>query len=508
MNNQTPKFLQHILPTTGIFIWMVTFFGVILLGPKMINIDGDLGRHLTLGGTMIDSWKIPIQDIFSHTMTGQPLTPHEWLSQVIYALAERILGLNGVILVCALVIATSFWLVYQSARAEDRSVAMAILVTFLAVVTSSLHWLARPHIFTFLLLAGWMLALTKLRKRYSRSWWLLPVLMLPWANLHGAFLAGFVTWFVYGIGVAWDSFWNRTAQGENPPLRFWQFYFLGGFTAFLASLLNPAGIGIWKTSLGYIGNQYLVSHTMEYLSPNFHNPGFLPFLLFIGVLVIVLGLSKKRMDSGMLFTSAAWLIMGLYSARNIPLFAIVAAPLLVQGLSDLLTDASSHLRIAQKIISMDAQIRRIESSLKGMLLPVACIVIVAIGFQLGARFDLEKRGNSFDPQVFPVEAVNWLEENPQEGEMFNYFTWGGYLLYRQFPEKRVFIDAQTDFYGEEMVRKYERVIDLQEGWENILAEYRVDWAILPMNAASAHALQSELGWKIVYEDSTAVILHR
>lgn len=54
--------------------------------------------------------------------------------------------------------------------------------------------------------------------------------------------------------------------------------------------------------------------------------------------------------------------------------------------------------------------------------------------------------------------------------MFNYFTWGGYLLYRQWPERRVFIDGQADFYGEAFTRKYGQVICAQEGWEAVLDE--------------------------------------
>ena len=127
---------------------------------------------------------------------------------------------------------------------------------------------------------------------------------------------------------------------------------------------------------------------------------------------------------------------------------------------------------------------------------------------MGLHFDIDGEGYAFDPEVFPIEAVDWLEANPQEGEMFNYFTWGGYLQYRLWPEKRVFIDSKSDFYGEDFVRQYGQVIAQQDGWEYVLKQNNVDWAILPIDEPAADAIQRELGWKAIYEDETAVVLIR
>jgi hypothetical protein len=76
------------------------------------------------------------------------------------------------------------------------------------------------------------------------------------------------------------------------------------------------------------------------------------------------------------------------------------------------------------------------------------------------KFDQKQLGNAYDPEKFPVAAVNWLETHPQDGEMFNYFIWGGYLLYREWPDLQVFIDGQTDFYGETLSREYLSVLAL------------------------------------------------
>jgi hypothetical protein len=508
MKDQPSKLLQHLLPTFANLVWMLAFFIVLISGPRLMNADGDLGRHLTIGRYMLEHAEIPLRDLFSHTMAGHPLTPHEWLSQVIFALADKLMGLNGVILVCAVIIATTFRFVFVQARMASRTLGAALLVVMLAMLASAMHWLSRPHIFTFLLLAVWMTVLYQLRKGKVKQWWLLPALMLIWANLHGAFIAGFATWITYGVGLFWDSLHHNIPEDEALHPRFWRYYLLGGGAAFLVSLINPSGLGLWKTSLGYIGNDYLVNHTVEYMSPNFHNANFWPFLIFIALLLVAIGLSKKRIESGLLFTSAAWLVMGLYSGRNIPLFAIVAAPLLAQGLDELISGVTSRVKFLGRLNDLDVRIQKLDVTLKGYFWPVISVVSAVICFSAGFRFDAGKTGNVFYPQSFPVEAVNWLQENPQKGDMFNSFTWGGYLLYRLWPEKQVFIDGQTDFYGEALSREYAQVMNAAEGWQSILEDYQVEWAILPSKDGIVQALSSDLGWESVYSDDTAVILRR
>jgi len=507
-NKQQPKFLLYVLPTFDNILWMAAFWGVLIRGRRMMNADGDLARHLTLGRYMLDTGKIPLQDLFSHTMTGEPLTPHEWLCQVFFALAERIFGFEGVIILCALVISTTIWLVFKQARKETHTLLPAVFVALLVLINSMVHWLARPHIFTFLMLTLWMLTLDQLLEGKLKRWWMLPILMLFWANLHGAFIAGFVTWLIYGVATAWDALLQKNTNEAHLSPKFWRYYLLGGFTSFAVTLLNPSGFRLWKTSVGYLGENYLVNHTYEYMSPNFHEVTFWPFLLYIGLLIFVMGLSNKKPKSTILFNAIAWLLMGLYSARNIPLFAIVSASLLVSGLDDLILQNVSRNKLVKSFHDLDNRVKIIEKELRGFFWPVISILIAIIGLAMGFMFDSEGKGYAFDSEVFPVDAVDWLEENPQEGEMFNYFTWGGYLLYRLWPEEQVFIDAQTDFYGEALTRQYMQVMNEEDSWGNELDQYGVTWAILPPSEPAVHAIQSDLNWELVYKDKTAVILRR
>lgn len=507
MKRTIPKRLTHLFPSFGNVVWSAAFFAVVLRGRKMMNADGDLGRHLTIGRYMLDNFQIPRLDLFSHTMTGQILTPHEWLSQVLFALANQLLGFSGIVFLCALVIATSFWLVYRRTRLSSDNL-IAFLVVCLAMMTSGLHWLTRPHIFTFLFLALWLFILEQMRLGKPNRWWLLPILMLFWANLHGAFIAGFVTWFIYGVGMGWDLLRQKGEERDGLPRTFWRDYFLGGGASFVVSFINPSGIDLWKTSVGYIGTGYLVDMTHEYQAPNFHLASTWPFLVFLLLLLLILAYDKKKVNSAHLFLTIAWAAMGLYSARNIPLFAIVASPLLASGMDDLLNGCAVRFKFAQRTLDMDRRVREVDSQLKGWLFPVLCIVVTITGLTTGFSLDINHEGYAFSSEIFPVEAADWLDENPQDGNVFNYFIWGGYLLFHDWPDTLVFIDGQTDFYGEELTRQYMQVLHSEEGWESVLKEYDVEWAILPVDAVAARMIQLELGWDIIYEDQTAVILHK
>lgn len=507
---KTPLALRYLLPSLGNVLWISVFLAVIGMGPRMMNIDGDLGRHLTIGRYILAQRQVPLGDLFSHTMTGQPLTPHEWLSQVAFALAERALGLDGVVLLSALVIATAFWLVFrQSARVGG--VLAAVLVTLLAMAASSLHWLTRPHLFTFLLLALWIDALEALRCGRLKAWWRLPVLMLLWANLHGAFIAGFVTWALYGIGTAWEAFWRSSRPDVQPSdlqpaPGFWRVFLLGGAASLIITLVNPAGLELWRTSVGYIGTDYLVNHTAEYLSPDFHSASTWPFLIMIGLLVGVYGLGRRHIPARQALLNAAWLVMALYSVRNVPLFAILAAPGLAGLISGWLADHQPQARLLAAWNGLEGRLAAVENSLRGFVWPTVMVGLVALAFSAGAALDASGQGNRFDPKVFPVQAADWLAENPVAGQGFNYFPWGGYLLYRAWPERLVFIDGQTDFYGEALTRQYEQVLTVSSGWQQVLAQYKVSWVLMPPDEALTQALLADPAWQVVYRDATAVLL--
>jgi hypothetical protein len=501
------RILPWLLPSLGNVVWIACFIGVLGLGPKMMNVDGDLGRHITIGRYILETGRIPTADIFSHTLPGKELTPHEWLAQVIFALAWKIAGLNGVVILTALVIAFAFWVAYRRAVRESGSLLAGLAFGILGMAASSIHWLTRPHIFTFLLLALWIEVLERMRAGKAKAWIVLPVLMAVWANLHGAFIAGFMLWLLYGAGYAWER-WIEGSPGGSFSGGFGRALLIGGGASLLASLVNPVGFRLLETSLGYVSNAYLVGHTVEYMSPDFHMPATWPYLLMILASLGLLGVQVKKRVALDVFLLAAWTAMSLYSIRNVPLYVIVSAPILSRLSLDLWAGLAERWKPAAWLQSLDRRLLSVEISLRGFLWPGLAAVLLSLGLLAGARLDFQQKGNQFDAKVFPVDAVAWLRGHPQQGEVFNYFPWGGYLLYEDWPQMKVFIDGQTDFYGEALTREYEKVLTLSPGWQGILVKYQVGWVIMPPDEPLARGLADDPGWQEVYQDETASILAR
>jgi hypothetical protein len=267
-------------------------------------------------------------------------------------------------------------------------------------------------------------------------------------------------------------------------------------------VINPSHWHLWVTSLGYVRNRYLVSHTAEYLPPNFHDPSTWPFLLMLLISLLLLGRKRGRLPAVSVLLLAGWTVMGLYSVRNVPIYALVAAPLLAEISAGQVRQAPSLAPFER----LNQRLEAVETSLRGFLWPALLVALVVLALFRGASLDFGGGGNRFDPDVFPVQAVDWLAANPPQGEVFNYFPWGGYLLYRLWPEQRVFIDGQTDFYGESLTRQYEQAITLGDGWHGVLEQYQVAWVLMPPRSELVQALSADANWKMVYQDSTAAVL--
>lgn len=492
-----PKSIQnlarYLVPRLSEVLFAAIFAAAIALGPRMMNIDGDLGRHITLGEYIIRSRTIPTSDPFSFTKLGDPLTPHEWLADVVFAIAHQFAGLNGVVWITALILAISFWLIFKHSSELSQMTILALFGGLLGAAASSIHWLTRPHIFTILFTAVWAMEVEKVRIGLKKGWLIFPILMVVWANTHGAFIAGLVIWGTVFLGELLEG------QKKWKELRVLMWI---GPSSLLASLINPDGLGIWKTGFGFLGNQYLVSHTAEYLPPDFQNSAFWPFLIMIGLSILILGLSRRRMSFSQLFLLGSWTAMALYSARNIPLYIVVAVPILCELGATLLRD-SREVRISAWFMDLQQKIDLTENEIRGGLVGLI-LVIGSLGLLLGGTaLDFQGTGNVFSEDVFPVAAVDWLDENPQNGNSFNYFPWGGYLLYRLWPERQVFIDGQTDFYGEELTREYEQVITLSAGWQQVFGKYKISSVLMPADSALAKHLAESPDWDLLYQDQTS-----
>jgi hypothetical protein len=488
MNSPKSNPILPYLPQLRDILFFAVFMVVLVLGQRMLNMDGDLPRHLLTGRTILETRSVPRAEPFAYPYEGRAYVSHEWLADVILYLIQNTLGLAGLVLFAAILLASTFALIYSYASSRfDVRLPVLLLVLWGAGV-SSLNWVVRPHLISMCLLALWLVWTDKMACGEKFPIWAFFVTMILWSNLHGEFIAGMLVTLAYTAGWTIEYLFNRVNTDLKTGARLWSVLVASG----IASLINPATYHPYVTILGFVNNPYLMSRMSESNPPNFSQSGFLILLGLLILSILLLALNPKRISTGRAFLLVGFSAMSLMAARNLHLYGVVAPFVLAETVYDL--TSSKVVRAVESVL------KNIEGQIKSALWPIITV------FLFGALIFGSKAKNiySFDPTFFPVDAVNWLEKHPQDGRMFNDLNWGGYLAWRLWPAQKVFADSMADVTGE-MTRQYETALTVEDGWEDVLDSYAVAWVILPQDAPLTKKLH-EAGWSVLYEDALAIIL--
>lgn len=488
--------LPWLMPSLTQWLWLVILL-ILLAQPwrtMMATSDGDTCMHWRVGDYMLHTGHIIRADVFSHTRFGEPIISKEWLSEIIFALAGRIGGLYGLCVVTALLIATTFALLHRQLVRETGNHAVAILVAFIAAWAACTHWLARPHAFSFLMAVLWSDALCRFERGEPARRLLvtLGVLTLLWVNLHSGYLAGFITLGVYWFGAVIELFLARTDQTRSGVVRHKLKVLTGAIAVCgVVSLLNPTGYHLHAQNFHFLRSSYLTNWLAEYASSDFHAFDSHGFLAWLALTFLTLALARPRLSPTSALLLIAWTYSALYAVRNIPLAVIFVAPILATALAD-----AAPLWVR----GMSDRLRDIYRISRASLLVGVVAILAIVAFPRPTEIPTKK---------WPVDAVAYIYQHPDlfTGNMFNYYVWGGYLMYA-LPEHRVFVDGRTDFYGESLIRQYDDTSLLHTNWQQALDQYHVDWTLMPANHRLNLALALVPGWHCVYSNEVAAVFRK
>ncbi len=256
------------LPGIQDIFFIAVFVAVLSLGQRMLNLDGDLPRHLLTGKYILQSHTIPTTELFIYPYLNQTYVSHEWLTDVLfYAIYSR-LGLAGLVVLSAFLLAITFYTLYSRLSTKlNLRIPVFLLIAWGAAATS-LNWAVRPHLISMCLLAIWLIWADDLHTGERIQVWRFPLLMLLWSNLHGEFIAGILVLLAYSFGWVIDYFLDR----QNVDLNIGKNIWLAFLSSVIASLVNPSGVGPWTSILGFVNNKYLMSRMAESTAPNFQIP--------------------------------------------------------------------------------------------------------------------------------------------------------------------------------------------------------------------------------------------
>lgn len=508
----SPRWLFFVFPSVSDLFFLVLLFSFStgMLSQKLLG-DAGTGWHIRAGEQILATHSIPRTDSFSISTLEKPWFAWEWLYDASIALFHHVLGLNGVVLVTAFVIALTFALSLRLTLRRGATLPVAVFLVLLAAGASTIHFLARPHVFSWLLLVILFELIDASGARNSaRLLWWLPLIMLLWVNVHGGFLLGFVVAVIFLAGKGID-YWRMPEQ--RVALKPW-ISSLGFVTtvSFLVTFINPYGYKLHLHIYRYLTDRFLMNHVEEFQSPNFHGVAQRCFAVLVLIAIATLSLGRRKPDASHLLILVFAVYSGMYATRNLPgssiLLLFIIAPLLSEWLTD--TEVCSlWARPWNRLQSFFVRMTATEGRLQGHLWPViGTAALLLICFQHGQAGSRQVMDAQFSSQRFPVQASNYIQQHDPGVPIFAPDYWGGYFIYRLFPQNQVFVDDRHDLYGDAFLKKYLGVIHVVPGWNQVLDDMQVNLIVSPAESSLTNILKETHQWRIEYQDKTAVVFRR
>jgi len=508
--------IAHFLPslTDLAFLMPLIFIFFKLNGARMLLTDADTGWHVRTGEWILAHHQVPHTDLFSFSLPGHPWFAWEWLWDVMFAMIHQRWGLAGVVVASLAVICFTSAALFRLIRRKCNNGLVAIAVTLLATGACSIHWLARPHLFTLL----FFVATLHITERAAGAdgnprmlLWLLP-LTLVWTNIHGGFFVVFLVLACYIASDLLNAAIEPDGQRRIQFLRATGPWLAAGAGCLAVTFINPYGWQLHKHVIQYLADPYQMQHIAEFQSINFHAPSAVYFepLLILALLTALWDARHRRFAD--VFLSLGWLHLALIAQRNVPLFAIASAPLVARGIVAAFEaarygDLAGWVRRAAAGF-VDGSATFEETDRLGRIYLASAVPFLLAGVLLLAPKPPGHRFTSvYDPAVYPARALSVLL-TAETHHVFAQDQWGDYLIYRLYPAKQVFIDGRSDFYGDEFSDRYLDLMNVRYGWQKTLDRYDIDTIVLSPEQALAGTLKVSRDWRVVYDDGVAVVFRR
>lgn len=545
-----PRLAIALLPV----LFLVYIFGITM--HFTLN-DPDLWWHLKTGEYIVANWEVPDVDPFAYT-TPRPLAESQkiglraqWLGQVIFYLSYSIGGLLGVGVMRNLLIITPMlilyiWLSRNGLKPLTSLVVIALPAFFLGI--QLFYSFERPQGLSFCLVLVVVILLERLKRQsiegdpgatlrpdsnstraaassnkksgIDPSFWLLPLVMALWSNIHPGFIVGNVIIMIYlGVGVLTAGF--HILKGSK-PLRPVFFFLIICIAAIAASFLNPNTYKLFYSyftgmvsmffknvaalASGGSGGGWVESVVLEYkpLYYFYKNLGYkwLSFYwIFTGILYAAMFIKywlRRKFDI------TEFLVVS---------FAVFFANRYARGLMFSLTILPFYMGKTIAELKLPALKFRVLS--KGI---ITALLVLTVGF---CTYTYKQTPFVFKPGItkrwitpwYPVRLVRFLKTAEIAGPMYNFYTWGGFLIWSLYPEHRVFIDGRA--IDDWINRTADGILKAYSGWSSKLDAYNINFIVIPVVfRESGHAiplataLANDDRWKLVFIKSNSALFVR
>lgn len=475
------------------FFLIIYFFAIFILSFTPLLPNFDIWFHIKSGEASI-KYGIIHSDIFSYSAYGRNWFPYEWLFQIVAFLFSSQFGLQSILVLgalCTTSIIAILFITFRKILKLQQIMSYALCFFFLSSVYE--FTLTRPHLFAYLFFITIIfLILHFLFNKKNLLLLSIPVTFL-WTNTHASVVLDIYLFASFAI-MNMTKFFVKRDRNSLSQAKILGIYAV--LTTFI-TILPPLGLTQYRILLQFFQERNLLSHFITEWVPVTKDTT--TFIVFLALSIVILFFSiltfikKKKWED--LFWMLPLLTIFSFSftaSRNI-FFGYFVLTFLIGW-----------------ILSNTAIFQQRKIALFGL---IAIITIFSTYI-----FYLKHNNQRF---YYPTDAATFIQNNNIKGNMFNDFTYGGYLIYRLYPKQKVFIDGRSDVY---LCCEIKEVINLMADAKNPDSEFRmilnqfwnkhnISYVVISTERFSfsqriGKILSNDPSWNLVFWDDNAEIFLR
>ena len=473
--DRAPNTIRAYFQSSGIYIFLISFASVYYLsnGPLLLE-HYDLGWHLAAGDLIRDRGNIPFQDPWSFTLGDRQWHNLSWLWDVIASVLFQYTNFSGLtlfVVACGAVIVGYLTSICLSSGASATAVCISVFSACLLypsfATPPNIYLAASPNTATMLfcvIFYGECLKRTR--------WFLLPVIMVLWANLHGGFVLGFLIIGIFCGAALLRRDWVN-----------FKIYSFAGAGCLVAICINPLGWHIYDGVVATLGH-FVQAYITEWLSyfQNITMPGSIPgvvyILIFVGFELRYRGSSPVPLESRLL--SWLFLFLGLYQFRYMSFFFLFSTVALALHIDRLLPKQLNNFEVQKSLLA---------AGIFG-----ACALPMTF-MQIKPALEL--------PQMLSEQDALYLQTHFSHARLLNHWNVGGLLIFRTQGAVPVFVDGRAaTAYPDDLLRDYFKLVELEiseTAWDTVLEKYQIDTVLwVKAHEQLRRFLVDKRGWKEEY----------
>lgn len=454
--------------------------------------DQDLGRHLKLGEIIVQTGQVPKTNLFSYTNSDFPFINTHWLFEVLTYFVNQTIGLQALLVIKIFIFLVSVWLILKVIPKENSALLLPIGFIFLHVLRERLE--LRPEIFSFLFTASTYFILEKYLKSPTKLLYFLPAVQLVWINTHIYFFVGLGLQAIFLIHSTY-RYLRRNLSGYKLKL----LAVIFGLSV-LASLANPHGLTGFLYPVNVTKNYgyTIVENQTMFLLENigFTDPNFLfvKLSIFLIILSLIVTLARKKIEIKNILISSFGATLILMNVRSFPYLVFLSLPATLQNFG---------------------QVRNTGIN-KGIIAIFSLLLLLESYFYLNGDY-YRLRDDSHKPSLEFVSsakgALDFVIRNNLPNPIYNNFDIGSYIIYRNYPKYRVFVDGRPEAYPKEFFQNiyiptqsdYSKFKDLEKQFRFRTIIFSITDQT-PWGKAFLASIVKDGYWKTVYLDDFIIIL--